>query len=125
MLEVEAQEKLRELGDTPYAVFRSLKAKSCKGEQNSNNTCPVARFLQREVVPEASEVKVLYSFATILTDAVDPPKAGRWTRVPVPEEWERYRRQIKEATATLILPEAVSEFVRLFDNGKYPSLVAS
>jgi hypothetical protein len=124
MLEVEAQEKLRELGDTPYDVFRSLKAKGCKGEQSSNNSCPVAQFL-KSVFPEAPRVAVLYHYASILMEAVDPPVTGKWRKGPAPEQWAQYHHQIKEATATLILPEAVAEFVRLFDNGKYPSLVAS
>jgi hypothetical protein len=89
---------LRALGKTKDEVAKKLVRLRCKGDQCSNDDCPVAVYLLKRgvVSPSVWCDKVFFDgdddFVSNNTDSVDPPRAIR-------------------------------RFCDAFDNGKYPKLI--
>lgn len=90
---------LKGLGDSPSTVRDTLLAEHALGYQEDGTSCPLANYLH-EKFPEA-----------IFT--VGPISILYWTE----------GSPLDILDAMVDCPEAVSLFVRRFDNGHYPELV--
>jgi hypothetical protein len=92
---------LAELGDSPDAVAGRLGDYGVVGVPGRADDCPVARYLKVVIGSERS-VKV----------------------VGVLERRLRVTRHGAHLPLSMVLPRGVADFVRCFDEGKYPELVA-
>lgn len=86
---------LKALGDTPDAVADTLRALGITGVRRSHRTCPVARYLSEVFGPDVS--------------------VGR----------DMSHVRVNGVIAETTTPQPVTQFISLFDNGRYPDLEAS
>ena len=94
---------LARLGDTPDAVAATLTAAGITGAQCETGDCPVARYVRAEcgiglsclVLAEANRVSII---ATRDDGSIIATRA--------------------------VVPSPVSDFIRMFDGGDYPALIA-
>ncbi|WP_285554819.1 hypothetical protein [Actinoplanes regularis] len=87
---------LAELGGSADAVADSLRARQIKGTQGDECDCPIARLIRE--MPGLDSVDVFNGMATLFPAGTD-------------------------GTVDIDLPEPVSNFVWLFDQGLYLDLV--
>lgn len=90
------KELLEGLGSSSAEVAAKLRLENCKGEIGVSYACPIARFLLRHQI----ELYVGHGY-------------GIYTLLEPKQE------------SQIFLPRPVSEFVREFDNRKYPDLEQS
>lgn len=92
ILKSQILEKLKELGDTEHTISRRLKRKQIKGIRQNTHSCPIAQFLQQEF--PGKNIRVTSSTVDISN----------------------------ETACTIFMPGHITDFIRSFDSGHWPSL---
>jgi hypothetical protein len=101
MNQSEALALLNSLGDTPEQVADSLLAQKITGVPGSSILCPISYWLRSRGVINAHTNKIMI-------------KIYQWNKAgPV---------SIPEDIIIRPLPEAISQFINMFDQGKFPNL---
>jgi hypothetical protein len=96
MPELTLDQALAELPDTAYGIAAYLIGQECRGQQRQTDCCPIANYLRGTG-----------GFDDI---DVDPSAVTVWTGDAVRERADT--------------PEHIAAFIRRFDRGEWPDLVA-
>jgi hypothetical protein len=108
--QVDLDQALVALGDTPTKVFRRLKARGFNGERGKQDSCPVALYLKK--ISGAHSVRVSANFAQVEDEPIN------WHH----QSFMDCMKQVEKVRRTAHLPLAVRLFIERFDNGSFPSL---
>jgi hypothetical protein len=101
MNQSEALALLNSLGDTPEQVADSLLAQKITGVPHSSVLCPISYWLRSRGVINAHTNKFMI-------------KIFQWSKVG--------SVSIPEDIIVRPPPEAISQFIKMFDTGKFPNL---